>query len=96
MKQAEAKITWFFVDESGDTTFYDRDGNYIVNSPGCSPVLIMGFVCCEDPKVIRDSLKRLREQLIGDPYLQGISSLDKTKIAFHAKDDCPEVRQAGY
>jgi hypothetical protein len=94
LKQIEDKINWFFVDESGDTTFYDRDGIYIVNSPGCSPVLIMGFVTCQVPKLIRDELKQLRERLIADPYLQGICSLEKTKIAFHAKDDCSEVRQA--
>lgn len=94
MKQTEDKTTWFFVDESGDTTFYDRYGNFIVNSPGCSPVLIMGFISCQDPKLIRSNLIQLRGQLIVDPYLQGIPSMEKTKIAFHAKDDCPEVRQA--
>jgi hypothetical protein len=93
LKKTLDKTTYFFVDESGDTTFYDRHGNFIVNTPGCSPILIMGFVSCEEPKIIRMKLKELREQLINDPYLQGISSLEKTKIAFHAKDDCPEVRQ---
>ncbi len=34
----------------------------------------------------------LQARLISDPYLTKIPSLQKTKIAFHAKDDSPEVR----
>ncbi len=94
MKKTVEKTGYFFVDESGDTTFYDKTGNFIVNTAGCSPILIMGFVSCEDPQIIRGKLKELRNQLINDPYLQGINSMEKTKIAFHAKDDCSEVRQA--
>ena len=94
MKKTADKTGYFFVDESGDTTFYDKNGNFIVNTPGCSPILIMGFVYCEEPQLIRGRLKELRNQLTIDPYLQGISSMEKTKISFHAKDDCSEVRQA--
>ena len=94
LKNAENKTTWFFVDEGGDTTFYDRHGNYIVGNEGCSPILIMGFVSTNEPKGIRASLDSLRNKLLAEPYLQGISSLKNLQTGFHAKDDCPEVRQA--
>jgi hypothetical protein len=34
----------FFVDESGDPAFCNRDGKYIVREFGCSPILILGFI----------------------------------------------------
>ena len=82
------------MDESGDPTFYDRKGNLIVGKEGCSKILILGFVKTEEPQKIRQKINSLRKDLIKDPYLLGIPSLRKTAIAFHAKDDCPEVRQA--
>jgi len=46
MKQTEEKQIWFFVDEAGDPTFYDRSGNLIVGQEGCSKILwsCPGFV----------------------------------------------------
>ena len=44
MKKPQSGSTWFFVDESGDPTFYDRKGNLIVGQPGCSPILILGLI----------------------------------------------------
>jgi hypothetical protein len=32
---------YFFVDESGDPTFYDEDGNLIVGQEGCAPILLL-------------------------------------------------------
>ena len=70
MKKVEDKTTWFFVDEAGDTTFYSGHGNYIVNTPGCSPILIMGFISTNEPKIIRKSLLALKDELLLDPYLK--------------------------
>ena len=41
MKEPLEGSNWFFVDESGDPTFYDPRGNVIVGQPGCSTVLIL-------------------------------------------------------
>lgn len=85
---------WYFVDESGDPTFYDGLGNLIVGQEGCSPILILGFVETPDPHSLRIALNDLHVQLAANEYLADIPSMKKTNIAFHAKDDCPEVRQA--
>jgi hypothetical protein len=92
MKKPRAGTSWFFVDESGDPTFYDHQGNLIVGQPGCSSILILGFVETQDPQPLRQAVLTIREEIIHDPYFQEIPSLRKTAVAFHAKDDVPEVR----
>jgi hypothetical protein len=94
MKKAINSEHWYFVDESGDPTFYDGLGNLIVGQEGCSPILILGFVETADPHSMRIALNDLHAQLAANEYLAAIPSMKKTNIAFHAKDDCPEVRQA--
>ncbi len=94
MKKAQEGQQWYFVDESGDPTFYDRHGNLIVGQEGCSPILILGFVETSDPHPIRSALAELHARLSADEYLQDIPSMKKTNTAFHAKNDSPEVRQA--
>jgi hypothetical protein len=84
---------YFFVDESGDPTFYNRYGNNIVGNDGCSKMLLIGFVRTDDPGLLREAVLKLKEEIVSDLYLQGIPSLEKTKVSFHAKDDCPEVRE---
>ena len=81
------------MDESGDPTFFDADGNYMVGKEGCSPILILGFIKTEKPKVLRRALALLREEIKVDDYLKSIPSVKKSSISFHAKDDCPEVRE---
>lgn len=92
MKKPRAGTSWFFVDESGDPTFYDHQGNLIVGQPGCSSILILGFVETQDPQPLRQAVLTIREEIIHAPYFQEIPSLRKTAVAFHAKDDLPEVR----
>ena len=87
---------WFFVDESGDPTFYDRKGNLIVGQKGCSPILLLGFIETTNPSLIRKSLLELQQEIVNDPYFQGVPSLKKTRIAFHAKDDLAEIRYRVY
>lgn len=96
MKKLQEKTTYFFVDESGDPTFYDRYGNYIVGREGVSKILILGFIKTDDPRTIRQKLENLRKEVVSDEYLDGIPSLQKSAVAFHAKDDCAEVREKVY
>lgn len=93
MKKTLEGKRWYFVDESGDPTFYDRHGNLIVGQEGCSPIFILGFVETGNPTSVRNALNNLHTQIADDNYLAGIPSMKKTNIAFHAKDDVPEVRQ---
>lgn len=92
MKKIIKGENWFFVDESGDPVFYDRNGNLIVGQEGCSPILILGFIETTNPQAIRQTMQSLHQEIASDPYLQDIPSMVKTNRAFHAKDDCPEVR----
>ncbi len=94
MKEPVEGTNWFFVDESGDPTFYDRDGNLIVGQEGCSPILLLGFVETTDPVPIRRAMAELHAEVAADEYLKNVPSIVKTNEAFHAKDDVPEVRQA--
>ena len=92
MKKPRTGETWFFVDESGDPTFYDRDGNLIVGQAGCSPILLLSFIETPNPQSIRQAVLDLQHEITHDPYLQDVPSIRKTAVAFHAKDDMPEVR----
>lgn len=92
MKKTKPGSLWFFLDESGDPTFYDRKGNLIVGQAGCSPILILGFIETQTPAAIRQAVLSLQQELVNDPYFQDFPSIQKTAIAFHAKDDLPEIR----
>jgi len=60
------------------------------------PSSILGFVETTAPTLLRRELSELHRQIKQDKYLEGIPSLNKTNVAFHAKNDVPEVRQAVY
>lgn len=92
MKKPLPGTAWFFVDESGDPTFYDRQGNLIVGQAGCSPILILGLVEVQTPEPAREAVLQLQQEVVRDPYFQDFPSLRRTAIAFHAKDDVPEIR----
>jgi len=96
MKKPLETENHFFVDESGDPTFFDKLGNLIVGQKGCSPILILGFIETSDPARLRHEIARLHKEIAADKYLESVPSIRKTNIAFHAKDDVPEVRQAVY
>lgn len=96
MKKPKIATNWFFVDESGDPTFYDRKGNLIVGHEGCSPILILGFIETQHPEALRQALLALHDEIVNDPYFQEAPSIDKTRTAFHAKDDLPEIRYRVY
>lgn len=92
MKKTKPGSLWFFVDESGDPTFYDRKGNLIVGHPGCSSIIIVGFIETRTPEILRQAILDLQREVTSDPYFQDFPSIQKTRIAFHAKDDVPEIR----
>ncbi|MBP6084783.1 DUF3800 domain-containing protein [Candidatus Gracilibacteria bacterium] len=93
MQPSSPHTRYFFVDESGDPTFYDRHGELIVGQPGCAPLLILGFITTTNPEPIRHALAELKAEIKGDQYLAGIPSLAGSTLAFHAKDDCLEIRE---
>ena len=90
----------YFVDEAGDGTLFNKHKQIVVGREGCSKFFALGALEVDDPVALHDSLNSLREKLILDPYLATVESMQptrkKTALAFHAKDDCPEVRREVY
>ncbi|MDA0919171.1 MAG: DUF3800 domain-containing protein [Planctomycetota bacterium] len=87
----------YFVDEAGDPNLFKRRAKPIVGKDGCSTFFILGVADVADPETVAAELNSLRQTLITDPYFKNVPSFDpargKTAIAFHAKDDLPEVRR---
>lgn len=96
MQSKQHQQLFFFVDESGDPYFYDREGQYIVGNEGCSRILIVGLIKTEHPHALRQALSTLRREIGSDNYLKDIPSLAKSLKAFHATDDCAEIRERVY
>jgi Protein of unknown function (DUF3800) len=88
---------YFFVDEAGDLTLFDKKGRSLVGREGVSRCFMIGMIELPDPYEAQRQLEDLREELVHDPYFSGVPSLHpegrKTALAFHAKDDVAEVRR---
>lgn len=87
------KTDYFFVDEAGDPTFFNRFGKNIVGTEGCSKILLLGFIRTNNPETLRKEILKLNDEIVNDPFYAGVPSLNKTKVSFHAKDDIPEIRE---
>jgi hypothetical protein len=93
MKEPKDGDLHFFVDETGDSTFYNRKGKLIVGDPGCSSRLMLGFTRVKDnPSEMRHEIVQLHQEVKNDPYFQQLPSFADTSVAFHANKDAPEVR----
>ncbi len=88
---------YYFVDEAGDPTLFDRRGNVIAGEPGCSSHFMLGALDVAEPVKLTDSLHQLHREIVADPFYAGIESLKpergKTHLLLHAKDDLPEIRE---
>ncbi len=94
MKESER---YYFVDEAGDLTLFNKRGKVLIGQEGCSSYFILGVAHIINPHDVRNKLDNLRIKILSDPYLKDIPSVhSKTKLSFHAKDDCPEVRREVY
>ena len=90
-------IRYYFVDEAGDGTLFSKRGRVIVGMEGCSHFFILGLLDVPDTESLAREMEELRAGLLADPYFRGVPSMQpeakKTALAFHAKDDLPEVRR---
>ncbi|MBM3127633.1 MAG: DUF3800 domain-containing protein [Chloroflexi bacterium] len=93
----EKTVRHYFVDEAGDGILFDRKGRVVIGAEGCSNYFILGVADIAHPDALSDDLAALRNSLIADPYFTRVPSMQpvakKTALAFHAKDDLPEVRR---
>jgi len=87
----------YFVDEAGDPNLFSTKGRIIVDTFGCSKYFILGVLDIPSHEDLSEELNQLRKELLSDPYFQDVPSMQpeskKTALAFHAKDDIPEVRK---
>ncbi len=87
----------YFVDEAGDPVLFDSKGRVLIGSEGCSCYFAVGLLDVPDPVGLADDLKKLRADVLADPYFKKVPSMQpearKTALFFHAKDDLPEVRR---
>ncbi len=95
--KSSSSIRHYFVDEGGDSTLFSKTGKVLVGTEGCSRFFILGLLDVPNPTALKDRFDGLRAQLIGDSYFNTVPSMQpnerKTAVAFHAKDDLPEVRR---
>ena len=95
--ETPSSIRHYFVDEGGDGTLFSRKGKVLVGTEGCSRFFILGLLDVPNPSALKDRFDTLRLQLMSDSYFKSVPSMQpanrKTALAFHAKDDLPEVRR---
>ncbi len=86
----------YFIDEAGDPTLFDRRGRRVLVGDGSSKYFMLGKLEIAQPDLLTAELDALRNTILADPYFDAVPSMQperkKTAIAFHAKDDLPEVR----
>jgi hypothetical protein len=87
----------YFVDEAGDPVLFGRRRKVVLGTEGCSRYFILGVLDVAEPSRLASQLTGLRKRLLADPYFADVASMQpearKTALAFHAKDDLPEVRR---
>ncbi len=96
----DGRTCYYFVDEAGDATLFDRKGRVLLGAQGCSGHFILGLAEIGDTDGLGRKMEELRARLRADPYFSGVPSFDerrgRTALAFHATDDPPEVRREVY
>lgn len=96
-KTPNTEIRHYFVDEGGDSTLFSSKGKVLIETMGCSRFFVLGLLDVSDPEKLQSGFDELRSRLLEDPYFKNVPSMQaserKTALAFHAKDDLPEVRK---
>ena len=96
-QKTQTSIRHYFIDEGGDSTLFSRRGKVLIDTEGCSRFFIIGLLDVRDPATLQQDFDNLRARLMSDPYFDDVPSMQakwrKTAVAFHAKDDVPEVRR---
>lgn len=85
--------TYFFIDESGDPSFYATGNRCIVGGEGFKPLLIIGMVKMEDKTAIRSAIVAFMQDLLKDPLYNTLPCLQNPKGWYlHASYDNLEIQ----
>ena len=87
-----SKKRHFFIDESGDPTFYRRRKHPLYEKPDFDPILILGMVVIENRKHLQDKIIEFQKRILADPLFNTIPSLCKPNWFLHASKDHVDVR----
>lgn len=86
----------FYVDEAGDGVLFGTKGRNRLSDPGARQFFMLGMVRCASDAESGLALEKLRQELLVHPLYASIHSVQpaaqKTALAFHAKDDHPDIR----
>jgi hypothetical protein len=99
VKHAADGVNWFFVDEAGDPTFYDRHGALIVGQEGCSPILLLGFIETietTEPHVLRHAIAALHAELAADGNCSASPPAPLLTTILLSSGEGPGVRLSSY
>lgn len=91
--QPGVESRYYFIDEAGDLTLFNRRGDVMVGQPGCSRYFMLGVAIIEDRRQVEQALAVLRASIVSMPELQGVPSLKGTRECFHACKDHRIVRE---
>ena len=93
-RKKKNNIFYYFVDETGDTTLFNKKKKHInLDNNFVSKFFMLGVARIENPSLVSAELEELRQDLMNDPTLKKIPSMKKTVNFFHAKDDFQAVRR---
>lgn len=88
------EIRHFFIDEAGDLSLFNkRKVPLQLGTNGVSRFFTVGFVEIIEPERLSSDLEALRQDLLKDPTLANVPSMEKSAVFFHAKDDFVAVRR---
>jgi len=91
------QIRYYYVDEAGDLTLFDKKGRITVGNEGVSKVFMIGVIRLTDPNLAKQKLEDLRSSLLTDSRFKNIPSMQpeakKTALFFHAKNDHSDIRK---
>lgn len=90
----ETLCSSFYVDESGDLTFFVKNKPVKFDSANISKHFMIGMVHIKsDLSEVNKAFEELRASLIEDPFIKKIPSSHKITQMFHAKDDADIIRR---
>ncbi len=85
--------SYFFIDESGDPTFYGNRKKLLVGTEGFQPYLIIGMIETDNRKTLRKAVVDFMDAIKSDPLYNSIPSIATDKRWYvHARGDHPEIR----
>jgi len=92
-KPSEQRKKYFFIDESGDPSFYAKKKKILVGEEGFQPILLIGMIEIEDKKTIRRAVLDFQDKIKSDPLYNTLPCVTDPKGWYlHANNDSQDIR----